>query len=132
MPKSDGGATACDGGRPDTHALLSNVARPIASVKSVAAAPSPTLALVDPEAHAEQVAELVFVRVAELLRDPSQGERLDDDAGMRQVLRCSQPVLRALVEKGLPCVRVGEMRRYRRATVFAWLESRETKKDHES
>ena len=96
-------------------------------VKSVA--PPPSFTLVDPQVIVEQVAERVLDGIAEILRDPSQGERLLDDAGMRQVLQCSQPVLRGLLEDNLPHVKVGEMRRYRVSTVLAWLESRESGKD---
>ena len=79
----------------------------------------------------ERVTERVLEGIAEILRDPSQGEQLLDEAGVRQVLQCSQPVLRDLLEAGLPHVTVGQMRRYRRATVFSWLEAREAEKDGE-
>jgi hypothetical protein len=99
----------------------------LAPVKS-AGTSSPSLALVETQAFAQQVAEQVFDRVAELLSDPSQGERLLDDAGIRQALQCSQPTLRGLLEAKLPHVKVGEMRRYRLSTVLAWLETREAQK----
>ena len=92
---------------------------------------SPAFALVDPDVFVERVTERVLEGIAEILRDPSQGEHLLDEAGVRQVLQCSQPVLRDLLEAGLPHVTVGQMRRYRRATVFSWLEAREAEKDGE-
>ncbi len=104
-----------------------NTVRPVVSVKSAVSSP-PALALVEPQTFAEQVADLVFKRVAELLSDPAQGERLLDDAGLRQALQCSQPTLRGLLEAKLPHVKVGEMRRYRLSTVLAWLEARGSQK----
>lgn len=89
---------------------------------------SPSFALVDPDAIVDRITERVLDGIAGILRDPSQGERLLDDAGVRQVLQCSQPVLRGLLDAGLPHVTVGQMRRYRKATALAWLEARESKK----
>jgi len=122
MPKLNRGATAANGGQPQSHDPLIKPAPNFTGVKPAAAPPS--FALVDPQVLAEQVADRVFEQVAELLSDSSQGERLLDDAGLRQTLQCSQPTLRCLIEAGLPHVKVGEMRRYRASSVFTWLESR--------
>ena len=47
-----------------------------------------------------------------------------DTSGVCQMLGISPPTLRKLIEEGLPCVRIGELKRFDPDAVRAWLNAR--------
>jgi hypothetical protein len=66
--------------------------------------------------------------VAEALAEHVAGERAQpeyvDCATMAQLVDCSQAQIHRLCHEGLPFVRLGEVKRFRPAAVYEWLEAR--------
>jgi excisionase family DNA binding protein len=63
--------------------------------------------------------------LAELIRAQAPAEELLDQAEAAALLRVCSKTLSSMVRReGLPCVKVGQQNRYRRADLLAWLEER--------
>jgi hypothetical protein len=121
MPKpNNGGAAARNGRQPDTHALPSNVVRPVAGVKSVAPADPLTLAI---EAAVTRALESFLEQIEELVGG-QRASGVVDSQGFCQHFGVSSPTLRKLIEQGLPHFKLGELKRFSISACEKWLAYR--------
>jgi len=121
VSKSNRGAPARNsGGQPDTHSLQDNVAQPTAGVNVDPPAPGKllvTMTAADLTALIDSRLELFADTGSTLPKYIGRGE-------LGQMLGVSPPVIRRLESEGLPCLRLGEVRRYSVDAVQSWLANR--------
>ncbi len=121
MPKFNKGATARDGRQPDDHTLTPSMGQPAPGVNGDPLSMAIRAAVAD--ALAPVIDQLLEAAGSRAL------PRYIDRSELCQMLGVSAPTIRALEAEGLPCVRLGEVRRYPLegpGGVIAWLASRGT------
>jgi hypothetical protein len=74
----------------------------------------------------ELIRHVVFDQMAEFLEEARKPIPLLDRAGLAQALGCSTATISRLVREGVPCVPLGDSRRFKLDEVVSWLQSRPT------
>lgn len=79
----------------------------------------------------DQLAEVVADRVARMMAVQADPEALTDVHGAAALLACSVPTVERLTKSGdLPSLKVGRLRRYRRADLLERLSGKKGGRDH--
>jgi len=72
----------------------------------------------------ELIRDAVFEQMAEFLEESRKPIPLLDRAGLAQALACSTATVGRLIREGVPCIPLGDSRRFKLDEVVSWLQSR--------